>query len=129
MGIGEPRYYEAATIGPSLVRNAPAASNQRLADKMMAEGKLSPDAHATVTSYVALHGGRIEDALIENGLVSEADLLRYVATQHNTRFVSTEKLYKANIDQRILALIPRSRHRQRSCSAGLISGFATREAD
>ncbi len=74
---------------------------------MMAEGKLSPDAHATATSFVALHGGRIEDALIENDLVSEADLLRYVATQHNTRFVSTEKLYKASIDQRILALIPR----------------------
>ena len=74
---------------------------------MMAEGKLSPDAHATATSFVALHGGRIEDALIENSLMSEADLLRYVATQHNTRFVSTEKLYKASIDQRILALIPR----------------------
>lgn len=73
----------------------------------MAEGKLSPEGHATAVAYVGLHGGRIEDALIENELVSETDLLRYIATGHSTRFVSTEKLYKASIDQRILALIPR----------------------
>ena len=73
----------------------------------MAEGRLSPDAHATALSFVALHGGRVEDALIENELMSEADLLRYVSMVHSTRFVSTEKLYKASIDQRILALVPR----------------------
>ncbi len=89
------------------MKNAFAASNQRLLDKMMADGVLAPDAHASATSFVALHGGRVEDALIENGLLSETDVLRYVATQSGTRFVGTEKLYKASIDQRILALIPR----------------------
>ncbi len=84
-----------------------AASNQRLADKLMAEGRLSPDGHATAVAYVALHGGRIEDALIENEILSETDLLRYVATESSTRFVSTEKLYKASIDRGILSLVPR----------------------
>ena len=86
---------------------SPAASNQRLADRMMADGHLTADGHATVLAFVGVHGGRVEDAMIENELFSEADLLRYVSTAHNTRFVSTEKLYKAALDPKILTLIPR----------------------
>jgi len=73
----------------------PAASNQRLIDRMMAEGRLSAEAHATIASFVSLHGGRVEDALIENQIMSEGDLLKYVATMHATRFVGTDRLYKA----------------------------------
>ncbi len=86
---------------------SPAATNQRLADRMMADGQLTTEGHATVMAFIGLHGGRVEDAIIENELVSEADLLRYVSTAHNTRFVSTEKLYKATIDPTLAALIPR----------------------
>lgn len=85
----------------------PAASNQRLIDRMMAEGRLSAEAHATIAAFVSLHGGRVEDALIENGVMSEADLLKYVATLHATRFVGTDRLYKATIDPNILAFVPR----------------------
>ncbi len=89
------------------MKNSPAAFNKRLADRMMADGKLSPEAHAAVISHVGVHGGRVEDAIIDTGLMSEADLLRYLSTMFATRFVSTEKLYKANIDPGILALVPR----------------------
>lgn len=74
---------------------------------MMVEGKLSPDGHATVMAFIGLHGGRVEDALIENEIISEGDLLRYVATIHNTRFVSTEKLYKTQFDPKLAQVIPR----------------------
>lgn len=85
----------------------PAASNQRLIDRMMAEGRLSAEAHATIASFVSLHGGRVEDALIENQIMSEGDLLKYVATMHATRFVGTDRLYKAKIDPNILSFVPR----------------------
>jgi len=82
-------------------------ANHRLLDRLMADGKLSADGHATIVSFVGLHGGRVEDALIENQVMSEADLLRHVSTFHGTRFVSTEKLYKAVTDPKLLKLIPR----------------------
>ncbi|MFO0552780.1 MAG: DUF4388 domain-containing protein [Polyangiaceae bacterium] len=84
-----------------------AESNLRLADRLMSEGRLSPEAHATIVAFVSIHGGRVEDAIIENDAMSEADLLRFVSTVHNTRFVSTEKLYKATFDASLIKLIPR----------------------
>lgn len=89
------------------MKASPATSNQRLLDRLMADGRLSADGHATIVSFVGLHGGRVEDALIENQVLTEADLLRYVSTAHGTRFVSSEKLYKAVIDPKLLKLIPR----------------------
>jgi response regulator RpfG family c-di-GMP phosphodiesterase len=88
-------------------RNNNVVSNQRLADRLMAEGLLRPDGHATVMAHVGLHNTRVEDCVVELGLMSEADLLRYVSTMHGTRFVSTEKLYKAGFDPNILQLVPR----------------------
>lgn len=73
----------------------------------MAEGLLRPDGHATVMAHVGLLSTRVEDAVLELGLMNEADLLRYVSTMHGTRFVSTEKLYKAGFDPNILQLVPR----------------------
>lgn len=88
-------------------RNNNTFPNQRLADRLMAEGHLRADEHATVMTHVGLHNSRVEDAVIEVGLMSEVDLLRYVSTMHGTRFVSTEKLYKAGFDPNILQLVPR----------------------
>lgn len=82
-------------------------NNQRMADRMLAEGFLSADDHLTATRYVAIHGGRIEEALLDIDAMTEAELLKWLSTAHGTRFVSTEKLYKAQIDPRILALVPR----------------------
>jgi len=86
------------------MRNLP---NTKLLDRLMSEGRLTAEGHATVVGFVALHGGSTEDALIDNRLMSEADVLRFVSTLHGTRFVSTEKLYKANIDPKLLQLVPR----------------------
>jgi response regulator RpfG family c-di-GMP phosphodiesterase len=82
-------------------------NNQRMADRMLAEGFLSADDHLTATRYVAIHGGRIEEALLEIDAVNETDLLRWLSTAYGTRFVSTEKLYKAQIDPRLVALVPK----------------------
>lgn len=89
------------------MKNPSFASNPRLLDQLLAQRHLTSSQHATIVAYVALHGGRVEDALIENEAMPEADLLRVIATANNTRFVSTEKLYKAAIDPKLLSLVPR----------------------
>jgi response regulator RpfG family c-di-GMP phosphodiesterase len=50
---------------------------------------------------------RLEEAIINLGLVSEAVLLKALSAHFRTQFVSSEKLAKAAIDKAILAMIPR----------------------
>lgn len=80
-------------------------TNQRVADRLLAEGRITAEDHRRVVAHATKQRGRIEDAFIELGVISEGELLKYVATLHNTRFVSTEKLSKAAIDQRVLGRV------------------------
>ena len=50
---------------------------------------------------------RIEDAVIDLGMVTEPNLLKALATHHKSRFVSTEKLAKAEIGRSTLEMVPR----------------------
>src|SRR5580704_18163832 len=50
---------------------------------------------------------RIEDVVVELGMTSEQDLLKQLATHHKTRFLSTERLSKADIGRATLELVPR----------------------
>ena len=50
---------------------------------------------------------RIEDAIIYRGLLPELDLLKFLASHHRTRFVSTDRLSKAEIDKATLGMVPR----------------------
>lgn len=89
------------------MKASPAVANLRIADRLLSEGKLSSEGHADATQYVGIHGGRVEDAIIESRIMSELDLLRAVSTIHGTRFISTEKLYKAQLDPQLIRLVPR----------------------
>ncbi len=80
-------------------------TNQRVADRLLAEGRITAEDHRRVVAQATKQRGRIEDAFIEMSVISEGDLLKYIATLHNTRFVSTEKLSKAAIDQRVLGRV------------------------
>jgi response regulator RpfG family c-di-GMP phosphodiesterase len=80
-------------------------TNQRVADRLLAEGRITAEDHRRVVAHATKQRGRIEDAFIELGIISEGELLKYVATLHNTRFVSTDKLSKAAIDQRVLGRV------------------------
>jgi response regulator RpfG family c-di-GMP phosphodiesterase len=80
--------------------------NQRIADRLLAEGRIQREDHARAVEYATRQKGRIEEALIDLDILGEADLLKFVATVHNTRFVSAEKLAKAVIDPRLLARVP-----------------------
>lgn len=80
--------------------------NQRIADRLLAAGQIDREQHARAIDYASRRKMRIEEALIELDIINEPDLLKFVATVHSTRFVSTEKLSKAVIDPRMIARVP-----------------------
>jgi len=50
---------------------------------------------------------RFEDVVVDAGAVAENDLLKALAAHHRTRFVTAQKLAKAEIDRATLAMVPR----------------------
>jgi response regulator RpfG family c-di-GMP phosphodiesterase len=52
-------------------------------------------------------GERVEEALLDMNFLEEVTLLKYLAALHKTRFVSTEKLAKADIDRLTLDKVPK----------------------
>lgn len=83
------------------------AALYRLADLLLEANKIDQAQYEAAITQLTRMGGRIEEALLEVGAISEADLLKFIAAMHKTRFVSTEKLSKADIDRLTLDKIPR----------------------
>ena len=79
--------------------------NVRVLDQMVADGLITAEQRETVHSATQL-GERLEEALLDLGIVDEATLLKYLASHLRTRFVSTEKLARADIEPRILGKVP-----------------------
>lgn len=85
--------------------NAPV--NQRLLDQMVSDGLITTEQREATLNHVQAFGDRLEEALIDNNAVTEAALLKYLAQVYKTRFVSTEKLAKADIDRSTLEKVPK----------------------
>ena len=85
----------------------PAAGNLRTAERLVAAGLITQEHLETAVNYVQRTGERIEEALLELKAIDEASLLRFLASLHKTRFVSTEKLSKADIDRTTLEKVPK----------------------
>lgn len=79
-----------------------------LLDRLLAEKRITASQREAVLSYVDENKCCVEDALIETGTLEENFLLKWLAALHKTRFVSTEKLAKADIERGTLSLIPRA---------------------
>ncbi len=79
----------------------------RLLDRLLSDGKIGPQQYEAALSHFQARGGRVEESLLEVNAMSEGDLLKHLATIHKTRFVSTEKLSKADIGRTTLDLLPR----------------------
>jgi response regulator RpfG family c-di-GMP phosphodiesterase len=78
-----------------------------LVDRLLAERKVSRDQLQAVLEHAAQSETRFEDAMIETGVMDEPSLLAWLAAVYQTRFVSTEKLSRAEIDRGALGLVPR----------------------
>jgi response regulator RpfG family c-di-GMP phosphodiesterase len=82
-------------------------TNQRLLDRMVADGFLKPEQREAALNHIQAFGERAEESLLDANLVQEGELLRYLAGLYQTRFVSTDKLAKADIDRATLDKVPK----------------------
>ena len=73
---------------------------------MVEAGLISSEAIDKALKHQALTQHRLGDCLFELDLISEAALLRFLAGELKTRFVSAEKLAKAKIPSDILDKVP-----------------------
>ena len=88
--------------------------NLRLLDTMASSGLITAEQRESVLNGVHSLGERFEEALLDRAILDEPQLLRFLATEHKTRFVSTDKLAKANIDRAVLQKVPHKFAEQRT---------------
>ncbi|HYP88273.1 MAG TPA: HD domain-containing phosphohydrolase [Polyangiaceae bacterium] len=81
--------------------------NTRLLERLFADGLITAEAQEAALNLVARTGDRVEEVILELKVLDEAALLKYLAALHKTRFVSTEKLAKADIDRATLDKVPK----------------------
>jgi len=81
--------------------------NPKLAEWLVNGGLMSAEQREKVLSQQQLLGGRIEEAILDLSALGELELLKFLANTYRTRFVSTEKLAKAQIDRATLERIPK----------------------
>ena len=77
-----------------------------IADQLLADGVISKDKHHGALNHFKQYGGFIEESLIEVGAIDEDTLLKQLAQYYKTRFVSTEKLKRAEIGENVLVCVP-----------------------
>jgi response regulator RpfG family c-di-GMP phosphodiesterase len=83
------------------------AGSVKILDKLLAEGLLTLEKQEAALSHVQRTGERVEEALLDIAALDEAALLKFLASHYQTRFVSTEKLAKADIDRATLEMVPK----------------------
>ncbi|MDQ3037171.1 MAG: hypothetical protein M3Y87_32560, partial [Myxococcota bacterium] len=76
-------------------------------DRLRDEQRISAAQYESFYHQAKRTGERVEEAILEQGAMSEADLMKFVASLYKTRFVSTERLSKADIDRATLDMVPR----------------------
>lgn len=81
--------------------------NPLFLDRLLEKGLVTAEQREAALNHHRVVAGRIEEALLELGFVDEAALLKFLAAEQGTRFVSTERLSKADIPMDTLALVPR----------------------
>jgi response regulator RpfG family c-di-GMP phosphodiesterase len=81
--------------------------NPRLLERLFADGLITAEAQEAALNLMARTGDRVEEVILELKALDEAALLKYLAALHKTRFVSTEKLAKADIDRVTLDKVPK----------------------
>src|SRR5690606_2443934 len=113
-GAGDPRPAALLTlhlhaISGSIRAFTPMAGlgNTRLLERLRAEGLITAEQQEAALNQARMMDERIEEALLDVAALDEPTLLKFLASSYRTRFVSTERLAKADIDRRTLDKLPR----------------------
>ena len=78
----------------------------KLGDRLVAAGLVTREAVHQALEQQRLTGHRLGDSLVEMGLLGESSLLRFLASELKTRYVSAEKLSRAQIPSDLLDRVP-----------------------
>ncbi len=76
-------------------------------DRLVVEGRIAPERYDEVVIHAQRTQSTAEEAMIQLGLIGEAELLKYIANLYQTRFVGSERLAKAGVDPQLIRKIPR----------------------
>jgi HD-GYP domain-containing protein (c-di-GMP phosphodiesterase class II)/DNA-binding response OmpR family regulator len=79
---------------------------KRLGERLIEAGLATADGIEKALQQQKITGHRLGDCLVEIGIVAEAALLRFLAAELNTRFVSADKLAKVKISSEVLDKVP-----------------------
>lgn len=79
---------------------------KRIGERLLEAGLVTPQSIEKALGQQSITGHRLGDCLVELGLMQELSLLRFLAEELKTRFVSSEKLAKAKIPQEVLDKVP-----------------------
>jgi len=85
----------------------PQKAQPNIGEILLRANALTADQLQQALAHAAQDRVRVEEALIDLGILNEAVLLKVLSTHFQTQFVSSEKLAKAAIDKPTLAMIPR----------------------
>lgn len=77
-----------------------------ICERLIRDSLLKPEQIEAVTSRLPWSGDRVEEAILELGLMTEADLLKSLAAHYKVYFISTEKLAKAEVSKALVNTIP-----------------------
>ncbi|MGZ3474163.1 MAG: HD domain-containing phosphohydrolase [Polyangiales bacterium] len=78
----------------------------RILDRLLGEKKITRELYEATANELRRHNVSVDEALIDAGL-PEVEVLKMLASVYKTRFVSTERISKAQIDRATLELVPR----------------------
>jgi response regulator RpfG family c-di-GMP phosphodiesterase len=81
--------------------------SKKAGDVLLKAGVIRVEQYEQAVQHMQRTHDRFEEAILELGILSEADMLKALATVYRTRFVTTEKLAKAEINRATLAMIPK----------------------
>jgi HD-GYP domain-containing protein (c-di-GMP phosphodiesterase class II) len=79
---------------------------KKLGERLVEAGLVTSESIQKALEHQKITGHRLGDCLVEIGLLQEAALLRFLAAEFQTRFVSAEKLAKARIPTEVLDKVP-----------------------
>lgn len=79
----------------------------KVLERLTQEARLTADQYQRVLSHAQQVKVHCEDAIVDLGYMSEAELLKYLANMYRTRFVSTSKLGRAGIDPATWRMVPK----------------------
>ncbi len=81
-------------------------STTQIAQRLLADGAITDNQYQGAMLHLEKHGGFFEEALLEIGVFDEETLLQHLARIFRTRYVTTEKLKRADIPRNILEMVP-----------------------